>query len=294
MSQGSETGSMRGMWMALAGYTVLFVAKMVAWKLTGVGVLFAEGMHSIADMLISGFLLVAAYISRRPADSTYRFGYQRAQNVAALTAATVFIAFTSFETIREALPKLFIRETGEYGDLTIAFAVLIVSIVISALPLFSLLRNKQKGAAAKAQLIETINDLIALGAALLGTLMVFEGFPIADPIASIVVGVIIAINATILWRENASELMGRSPEPAFFDRVRDTALGIPGVLGVHQMIGEVVGGATRMSMHITVPAADSVGQADATAHAVREAVLAWTPDTFLVVHMDPEGAPVGE
>lgn len=45
--------------------------------------------HSLTDMLITGFLLTAAIWSRREADERYHFGYERAQNVAALVAALV-------------------------------------------------------------------------------------------------------------------------------------------------------------------------------------------------------------
>src|SRR5450759_2137034 len=52
----------QAMWLALGGYVLLFAVKIAAFAVSHVGVMFAEAMHSMADMLIAGFLLVAAYM----------------------------------------------------------------------------------------------------------------------------------------------------------------------------------------------------------------------------------------
>lgn len=284
------------MWMALGGYVLLFAVKVAAFSVSHVGVMFAEAMHSMADMLIAGFLLVAASLSNRPADKEYRFGYGRAQNIAALVAATIFISFTSFETLREAVPKLFSHEVAVFSNLSLVVGVIIVSIVISAVPLVGLMRKKGRGAAERAQLIESVNDVIALVAALVGTLLVGRGFPLADPIASCAVAIVIAVNAVILWRENAAGLMGRSPEPEFYDMVRETAMGVSGVLATHAVIAEKVGEQTHLGMHIEVAGGTPIEEADRIADTVMARIDEKVPDIYVVVHADPanvrhEGTP---
>ena len=56
-----ETRSLKA---ALAGYLVVFFIKLAGYGLTGVMVLLAEALHTLSDILISGFLLAAAFISR--------------------------------------------------------------------------------------------------------------------------------------------------------------------------------------------------------------------------------------
>lgn len=288
MAGGSAGTDTRGMWIALAGYSVLFVGKLVAFFITHLGVMFAEAMHSMADMLITGFLLIAAWVSSRPADDDYRLGYGRAQNIAALVAATIFISFTSLETLRESIPKLFQPAEGAHEGIALAVGVIVVSLVISALPIVAILRQKERGAAAKAQLMEGFNDEIALVAALVGILLVAAGFPLADPIASIVVALVIAFNAVILWRENAALLMGASPEPAFYDRVREIAFSIPGVREVHNVIGEQNGEQIHLGMHVEVSRGITIEEADAIADAVHDAICAEYHDIWVIVHADPE------
>jgi ferrous-iron efflux pump FieF len=284
-SNGNDT---RGMWIALGGYTVLFAGKLAAYFLTHLGVMFAEAMHSMADMLIAAFLLLAAWISSKPADEEYRFGYGRAQNIAALVAATIFISFTSFETLREAIPKLFTRSETIPEGFGLAIVVTLVSLVISALPIITIMRQKERGAASRAQLIEGINDEVALVAALVGIMFVANGFGLADPIASIVVALVIAFNAVMLWRENAAVLMGASPEPAFYDKVEKTAFAIPGVLQVHNVIAEQVGEQIHLGMHIEVARGITIEEADKIADAVQDALRAAFDDIWVVVHADPE------
>jgi cation diffusion facilitator family transporter len=295
MAGGGKTSGTTGMWLALGGYTLLFGLKLAAYFWTHLGIMFAEAMHSTADMLIVGFLLIATYMSKRPADSSFRFGYGRAQNIAALVAATIFISFTSFETLREAVPRLFEKVGAEGAALSattfaVAIGVLLVSIVVSGIPFIPLLRNKNRSAAEKAQFIEVINDELALVAALIGIVFVNAGFALADPIASCVVAIIIAVNAVILWRENAVTLMGESPEEPFYNMVRETALAVPGALATHGVIAEKTGEQIHLSMHVEVERGTVIEEADAVADEVRKRLEAQVPDLYVVVHVDPADA----
>jgi cation diffusion facilitator family transporter len=288
MAGKKKGASTRAMWVALGGYAVLFAIKFAAYFMTHLGVMFAEAMHSTADMLIASFLLVAAYLSARPADKEYRFGYGRAQNIAALVAATIFISFTSFETLREAIPKLFHpTETAPEG-FGLAIGVILVSIVISSLPIITIMRQKERGAAVKAQLIEGVNDEIALVAALLGIIFVAKGYPLADPIASCIVALIIAFNAVLLWRENATLLMGVSPDKAFYDRVSEIVFSVPGAIRTHDVIAEQVGEQIHLGLHVEVARGITIEKADEIGDAVHDKLEAAFDDIYVVVHVDPE------
>jgi hypothetical protein len=65
-------------------------------------------------------------------------------------------------------------------------------------PLFGLLLQRQRGAAAKAQLVELVNDELDPLAALIGTLLVLSGVLLGDPVAAIAVATSIAA-ATRRW-----------------------------------------------------------------------------------------------
>lgn len=119
--------------------------------------------------------------------------------------------------------------------------MIVGSMLVAAIPLGKLLLQKTRGAAAKAQLLELVNDQLGLVAALAAVILIPLGYSLADPIAAIVVATIIAANAIALFRDNASLLLGRSPGPQFLAEVERAARSVPGVVGVRELRAEYVG-----------------------------------------------------
>ncbi|HEY9206525.1 MAG TPA: cation diffusion facilitator family transporter [Candidatus Methanoperedens sp.] len=286
----SHEGDVRSLNIVLGVYIIIFVFKLAVYFMTGVLALFAEALHTLSDIFISAFLLAALLWSRKEADEVHMFGYGRAQNAAALVAATLFISFTSFKLYEEAIPRLFRPEEAAYQNLWLAAGVLIASMFIAAIPLISLFMKKKKGAAAKAQLMELFNDEMGLLAALVGTLFIMRGEYIADPLASIAVATIIAYNAIGLFRENLSFLLGRSPGPEYLNHIENTARSVDGVLGVHDMRAEYIGPDTvHVGMHIEVKRGLPIEEADRIAEEVREKVHQSVKGGYCFIHMDAAG-----
>jgi cation diffusion facilitator family transporter len=289
----------RGLQLTLAAYIVIFVAKLAAYFASGVMVVLAEAMHTLSDILISGFLLIAAKYAQRQADETHMFGYSRAENVAALVAATLFVSFTSFQLYREAVPRLLKPEAPSYENLPIAIGVIVGSMVVAAVPLVMLFVRKASGAAARAQLLELVNDQLGLAAALLATLFVAWGYPLADPIGAIMVATLIAFNAVGLFRENASFLLGRSPGPQFLAEVERLALSVPGVVAVRDVRAEYVGPeAVHAGLRIEVQPSLPVEEAARIAHEVHRRVHSSTIHSgYCFVQIDaakPSPAPAAD
>jgi len=150
-------------------------------------------------------------------------------------------------------------------------------------------------AAAKAQLIELINDELGLLAALVGTLFVMWGKPLADPLAAIFVATIIAINAVGLFRQNLSFLLGRAPEPQLMDAIRQAVRSTPGVLSVHNLRAEMIGPeAVHTTLHIEIRRGTPIEEADVVATEVKARIHKLTDNGYCVVHVDPEGSQPAE
>lgn len=285
-----ESEDIRGLQLSLGVYVLIFAMKLTVYLMSGVLALMAEAFHTLSDVFVAGFLLVAAIYSRKKADETYMFGYGRAQNAAALVAATLFISFTSFELYKEAIPRLFESESATYQNLPWVIGVLIASMFIAAAPLVKLFRQKTRGPAAKAQFTELINDELGLLAALIGTLFIMWGQPLADPLASIVVATIIAYNGIRLFIENLSFLLGRSPGSKYLENVERIARAVPGVLGVHDLRAEFIGpGVVHAGMHIEVQRGLAIEEADQIAEEVRARIHEGEggDSGFCVIHVEP-------
>jgi cation diffusion facilitator family transporter len=282
-----KSDDIRSLQLTLGVYVLIFGMKLAAYLMSGVMALLAESLHTLSDIFVAGFLLVATLYSRKQADDTHMFGYGRTQNVAALVAATLFLSFTSFELYKEAIPRLFRTEVTTYQNLPLALGVLAVSMVIAAAPLVALIRQKTRGAAAKALLMELINDELGLLAALIGTLFILWGQPLADPLAAIVVATIIAYNGVRLFLENFSFLLGRAPGPAYMAEVERLARSVPGVLDIHDLRAEYIGPDTvHAGMHIVVQRGLPIEEAERIAEDVRQRIHQGTDVGFCVIHVD--------
>lgn len=283
-----ESSDVRNLRLAVAVYAVILVAKVAAYFASGILALFAEALHTLSDIFISGFLLIAAVYSRREADATHMFGYGRAQNIAALVAATLFISITSFELYREAIPRLFRPHETEYGNLPLAIAVIVGSMLAAAIPLVRLFIQKKRGAAEKAQLMELVNDQLGRVAALVATVLIPLGYALADPLAAIVVATIIAANAVALFRENASFLLGRSPGPQFMTELDRAARSVPGVLNVRGLRAEYIGPDTvHAGLRIEVASRLTIGEGARIVESVRQRVHQDTRAGYCYIEIDP-------
>ena len=72
----------RGLKIAVTSYSILFALQLATYLLTGILVLLAQALEVLSDVLVSSFLLLSVFWSRKPADELHMFGHGRAQNVA--------------------------------------------------------------------------------------------------------------------------------------------------------------------------------------------------------------------
>lgn len=278
---------LRSLRLAVLLYVTVLIVKLAAYAVTGVMAVLAEAMHTLGDIFVSGFLLIALVWSRKPADDRHMFGYGRAQSAAALVAATLFISFTALRLYEEAIPRLFRSEAVNYDNVAVAIAVLVMSMAFAAAPLFSLLRTRARGPAAKAQMWELVNDELGLVAALIGTSLALAGQHWADPLAAIVIATIISWKAVSLLRENLCLVIGRAPDREVLDAVEDAALGVPGVLGVRDLRAEyVTPDEVHLGMHVTVARQTPVEDADELVMAVTDAVHRVVHGAYCVIDVD--------
>jgi len=284
--QATET---RGIKIALIGYSILVVMQLATFYLTNILVLLAQALEMLSDVLVSTFLLLSAFWSRKPADEFHMFGHGRAQNVAALVSATILIFFMSLETFREAIPKFFqVPEASEFQNANLALIVILLGMFVVAIPTIDILRVKARGASAKAQLVSLIKDEVSYVAALAAVVLVAQGYYLADPLASLFVAAVIALGGFYLFKDNVHYLVGRAPSKEFIEKVEATAKSVKGVLGVHDLKAEYVGpNVVHTGFHIEVAKGTPIEEADRIAEAVKERVSRETGCQHCVIHVDP-------
>lgn len=287
----SSSRELRALQLSVATYLFVFAIKLGAYFVTGVLALLAEGIHSLTDVVIAAFVVLAFVYSHKTADKEHQYGHARAQNVAALVAATLFISFTSVQLYEEAFNQLVGQVPNTYQHLPLATGVVVLSMVVEATPLIWLFRYTSRGPVATAQLTDLVNDELALLAVLVGTLFLIQGYAIADPIAVIIVATVIAARGAVLLLQNASYLLGRSPDAAFLAHVAHIAETVDGVRQVHGLRGEYIGpGMVHLEMHVAVAPGTPIEVADRIADEVQDRLAAEGQCQYCTVHAEPDRA----
>lgn len=261
--EGRATGP-AGTWklsVNLASRFLLLGVKLAAFAYTGFLVLLGEALNSLVDLIVSGSLLISHRVSSRAGDSEHPFGHLRMRNIVSLIVAVSFITVTSFQIFREAIPRLFRPAKLEHPE--IALYVLGFSFLVNLIPLGLILAGGRREITLKTALYDNINDEITIIASLIGVWAVSRGFHLGDPIAAMVVALVIGIGSAILIRENAGMLLGRSPEAQFYQQVKQVVLMVEGVRGVHDMIAEYIGpGAIHLDLDLELDPETTVREAD--------------------------------
>jgi len=290
---GTET---RGIKLALVGYSLLVVLQLAAYFLTNILLLYAQALEMFSDVLVSIFLLISIRWSRKPADEFHMFGHGRSQNVAGLVSAVIFVAFMAIEVFREAIPKFWeTTQAGQFQNPSIALAVIAASMIVLAIPVIDILRVKTKGASSRTQLVQLLKDEFSYVPAIIGVVLVAQGYYLADAVASIIIGVIIVLGGLYLFRDNFHYLVGKAPNREFLGRLESTARSVDGVLSVHDLRAEYVGpNAVHAGLHIEVARGTSIEEADRIAHEVERRVSQDTGCQHCVIHVDPANGPSTE
>jgi len=228
--------------LTLATRVVIATAKLVVFSFTGLLFLLGEALNNVTDIVTVLVTMVSVKISEKGGDKEHPFGHRRLQSVASLAVAVIFIVVTSYQLIEESIFKL-LNPSVITANLNWALYVLVGSFILNLVPLPYLIKfGRGREISIKTELFDTINDALSLIASMIGLgLIYFFQLNIGDPIATIVIALIISFDAVLLIKENISTLIGESPEEEFYDELREVVLSHEKVLGIHDMIGEYIG-----------------------------------------------------
>lgn len=283
-----EHAGTRGIKLAILSYGFLVMVQLAAYMATNITVLLAQSLEMLSDIFVSGFLLLSASVSRRPPDERHAFGYGRVENVAGLVSAVFLVSFMSIETLRESVPRLLEPQVTAM-DIGLGASIVVLGMAVMAIPSFELLRSRAGTGSLRTQLVSLLKDEAASVVSLVGLWLVSTGRGWGDPLASTIIGAIIALSGLYLFRENAAMLVGKSPDKKFYDDLETTALSVEGVLGVHDLLAEYIGPSQiHAGLHIVVARGTPIEDADLIAESVKQRINDRVGCSQCVVHVDPE------
>jgi cation diffusion facilitator family transporter len=240
--------------VVLAGLAnlVIAVAKLVAGMLSGSAAMLSEAAHSLADTVTEVFLYVALRRGGKAADEEHPFGYGKESFVWAFIAALfTLIGGAGFSIYHGVMTIVSAEQTGDY---LLSYIVLAVSFVAEGMSFLRARRQVKNESArwditpyrflrltpdttVKAVYFEDSAALIGLILAGVGlALAEITGAELWDGLASIAIGALLLVVATILARTNISLLVGRAVPRRMHNQIAEDLNAIPVVVAVPTLL----------------------------------------------------------
>ena len=208
------------------------VAEIAFGLLANSMALLADAAHNFGDVL--GLLLGwgAAWLARRPPTRRRTYGWGRSSILAALLNATILLIGVGAIGV-EAVHRLLAPEPVREGTVILVAAA---GILINGATALLFLRGRGHDINVRAQFVHMAADAgVSAGVVLAGLLILLTGWMWLDPVASLVIGIVIVATTWGLLRESIDLAMDAVPGGVAQEAVQDYLASVPGVLEVHDL-----------------------------------------------------------
>lgn len=184
----------KGAWLSIGAYLVLSSIKLWIGYSFLSGALVADGFNNLTDIIASIAVLIGLKISQKPPDVDHPYGHFRAETIAALVASFI-MATVGLQVIMDAGRSLFEGNIQTPNLITAWVAIAAAAVMLLVYTYNSRLAKKINNAALHAAAKDNLSDaLVSIGAAI-GIFGAQLHMPWLDPVAAIIVGVIICKTA---------------------------------------------------------------------------------------------------
>ncbi len=212
--------------------------------------LLSDAGHNFSDALALVFSWYGIWIARKPSTAKRTFGHHRVGILAALvnSVSLVLIALLIFW---EAISRLRHPQPVRSAPMIV---VALVAVSMNTLISLWLRSTARKDLNVRSAYMHMLGDAVsAVGVVVAGVVVAFTGASIADPLVSILIGVLILWSSWSILKESVNVLLEAIPEGLNMEAVERAISAVVGVEAVHDLHVWTVGsGIVACSCHITV------------------------------------------
>ncbi|HRJ27458.1 MAG TPA: cation diffusion facilitator family transporter [Fimbriimonadaceae bacterium] len=236
-------------WVSLVATIVVVAFKLVAAHLSQSVSVLAEGIQSLADIMMSGLAIVALKVASRPPDEDHPYGHGKAELLASLVQ--VFVVLSSSLFILGMAWRRLMNPSDlqwDWGAAAMAYAVVSNLIVMR---IVARAADQHRSATLRSEALHLKGDLFASTGVLLGMLLVgATGITLLDPILAAVF-VIFAVWAAIKPLSKViHSLMDGSIEREDLAELAGVLAHHPEVRGYHDLRSRWIGSLRHVELHV--------------------------------------------
>lgn len=268
---------------------VLSVFKVAAGLLARSGAMVSDGVHSASDVFSTIIVMVGYKMSGKASDDNHQYGHERLECVAAILLAMV-LCITGFMIGASGIEKIF----GEQAVLEVPGKLALVAAVLSIVVkegMYHYTKHaaKQVNSGAlmadawhhRSDALSSVGSLVGIGGAMLG-------FPICDPIASVVICLFIIKASYDIFKDAIDKMMDTACDPQTLERMRAVVAEQDGVLHIDSIQTRQFGARAYVDVEIAADGSLTLIAAHEIAEQVHHAIEQNFPEVkHCMVHVNP-------
>ncbi len=254
--------------------------------------LVADAVHSLSDLLSDGVVLVANKHSMKAPDADHPYGHRRFETAASLAVGALLLSvgigmlWASFTKLQNpgAIPEV------HSAALVVALFALLCKEVLFRYLLRVAQRVRSTMLAANAW--HARSDAASSLVVAVGIVANLAGFHLADPLAALIVGLMIARMGWKFFFSSFNDLMDSAVDEKTEGRIRAHLLSTPGVYGLHGLKTRKLGDMIWVEVDLEMDGTLTIAQGHAIATEARKRVMQHEPVLDVMTHFDPVRVPV--
>ena len=273
--------------VGIVANVLLFGIKLAFGLIFGSISIIADSLNNLSDSGSNALTVVGYTISGKPADKDHPYGHARMEYLASLFIS-VIVTFLGFEMLTTSIEKLVSGgEVQTYNTISIIVISCTVLVKIFVAILNFKLGRHIDSSALKATAIDSISDVIATTAVVIGMILTPYTGAYTDSIIGIVIALYIMIMGVKLVIESSNTLIGEAPDKEFTHEIIKKIKSYEGVLGIHDLVIHSYG-ANRCfaTVHVEIDADGEIMHSHDLMDNI-EADFLKNEGINLVIHMDP-------
>ena len=280
----NQIGIFQG-WVSTAVNTLLFIFKLFVGIITGAVSLIADAVHTLSDVVTSLIVIWGFKQSKKPADIGHPYGHGRAEYIATLIIS-VLLCVAGIEFIETAIDRIKnpILIISDWWIIAILGLTVVIKEITARYAKFlsSKIASGLLHADAWHHRTDAVSSILVLIALIAGNF----GYSSIDGWAGLFVALILIYTGFDIARDSVDDLIGKPPDVAELDTIRDIALSVPGALGVHDISVHSYGLDKFVSIHAEINAKKTAAEAHDISEEI-ESKLEKAMGVEPTVHLDP-------
>lgn len=288
--EGFEKKAVQVSLLSILGNGLLTVFKLLAGIFAHSGAMLSDAVHSASDIISSVIVIIGVKMSARASDKDHPYGHERFECVAAIVLAVILLITGLFIGVH-ALEKIMdpgLQVAAVPGVLALVAAAVSIACKEGMYWYTRYHARRLDSGALMADAWHHRSDALSSVGALAGILFARMGFPVFDPIASLVICLFIGKAAYDIFKDAVGKMVDRACSEELEADIRACALAQSQVLGVDRFRTRVFGNRVYVDIEICADGQLSLFQGHAIAQQVHDAIEERFPNVkHIMVHVNP-------